>query len=101
MNASLDSDSDNRLTYAKMAKELTSLRILSSHFGKMDEPSMSHEEVVRLYKGLCQQFDKDGDGMIDLEFRGEMKDVMLAVATGLGFVSVLYRYRWWLRKEAF
>jgi Ca2+-binding EF-hand superfamily protein len=87
--ASLDSDSDGRLTYAEMTKELMSLRVLGSHFGGMDEPSVSHEETIRQYQCLFEQFDKDGDGMVDLEeFRGEMKEVMLAVANGLGFVPV-------------
>jgi EF-hand domain pair len=87
--ASLDSDSDGRLTNAEMIKELMSLRVLGSHFGGMDEPSVSHEEAVRLYQHLFEQFDKDGDGMVDLEeFRGEMKEVMLAVADGLGSVPV-------------
>lgn len=87
--ASLDSDSDGRLTHAEMTKELMSLRVLGSHFGGMDEPSVSHEEAVQLYQGLFEQFDKDGDGMVDLEeFRGEMKEVMLAVANGLGLVPV-------------
>ncbi|KAF3331082.1 EF-hand domain pair [Carex littledalei] len=87
--ASLDSDSDGRLTYDEMAKELMSLSVLGSHFGGMDEPSVSHEEVVQMYQDLFEQFDKDGDGMVDLEeFRGEMKEVMLAVANGLGFVPV-------------
>ncbi|KAF3321470.1 EF-hand domain pair [Carex littledalei] len=85
--ASLDSDSDGRLTYAEMEKELMCLSVLGSHFGGMDEPSLSHEEVVQMYQGLFEQFDKDGDGMVDLEeFRGEMKEVMLAVANGLGTI---------------
>ncbi|KAJ4799545.1 Calcium-binding EF-hand family protein [Rhynchospora pubera] len=61
--ASLDSDSDGKLTYAEMAKELMSLRVLGSYFGAMDEPSLSHDEAAQLYQGLFKQFDKDGDGM--------------------------------------
>jgi Ca2+-binding EF-hand superfamily protein len=76
---SLDSDSDGRLTYAEMAKELMSLRVLGSSMPPKWEPSLSHEEAVRLYQGLFKQFDKDGDGTVDLEeFRAEMKEVMLA-----------------------
>ncbi|KAJ4799543.1 Calcium-binding EF-hand family protein [Rhynchospora pubera] len=88
--ASLDSDSDGKLTiYAEMAKELMSLRFLGSYFGAMDEQSLSHDESAQLYQGLFEQFDKDGDGMVDpKEFRIGMKEVMLAVAHGLGFVPI-------------
>ncbi|KAJ4747484.1 Calcium-binding EF-hand family protein [Rhynchospora pubera] len=87
--ASLDSDSDGKLTYAEMAKELMSLRVLGSYFGAMDEPSLSHDEAAQLYQSLFKQFDKDGDGMVNLkEFKMEMKEVMLAVAHGLGFVPI-------------
>ncbi|KAJ4747485.1 Calcium-binding EF-hand family protein [Rhynchospora pubera] len=65
--SSLDSNSDVRLTYAEMAKELMSLRVLDSHFGAMDEPSLSNDEAAQLFQGLFEQFDKDGDGVVDLE----------------------------------
>ncbi|KAJ1702490.1 hypothetical protein LUZ63_002269 [Rhynchospora breviuscula] len=72
-----------------MTKELMSLRVLDSHFGAINEPSLSRDEAAQLYQGLFEQFDKDGDGMVDLEeFRMEMKEVTLAVAHGLGFVPV-------------
>jgi hypothetical protein len=44
---------------------------------------------VEMYRGLYARFDHDGNGTVDLEeFRAEMKEVMLAVANGLGFLPV-------------
>nr|XP_010913186.1 uncharacterized protein LOC105038948 [Elaeis guineensis] len=86
--ASLDTDRDGRLSYAEMARELMSLRVLETHFG-MDEVKLSHDELVQLYHGLFARFDHDGNGAVDLEeFRAEMREVMLAVANGLGFLPV-------------
>ncbi|XP_073118234.1 uncharacterized protein [Elaeis guineensis] len=86
--ASLDTDRDGRLSYAEMARELMSLRVVETHFG-MDEVKLSTDELVRLYRGLFARFDHDGNGTIDLEeFRSEMREMMLAVANGLGFLPV-------------
>ncbi|KAF0931831.1 hypothetical protein E2562_005794 [Oryza meyeriana var. granulata] len=86
--AALDADRDGRLSYADMAGELMSLRVLDTHFG-VDEAAMSADELVELYHGLFARFDRDGDGAVDREeFRAEMKEVMLAVASGLGFLPV-------------
>ncbi|KAI4967296.1 hypothetical protein ZWY2020_028742 [Hordeum vulgare] len=63
--AALDTNHDGLLSYSEMAQELMSLRVLEKHFGV------------------------DGNGTVDLEeFRAEMKEVMLAVANGLGFLPV-------------
>ncbi|XP_006660756.1 uncharacterized protein LOC102706679 [Oryza brachyantha] len=86
--AALDADRDGLLSYAEMADELMSLRVLDKHFG-VDEAAMSADELVELYRGLFAQFDRDGSGAVDLEeFRAEMKEVLLAVANGLGFLPV-------------
>lgn len=86
--AALDTNRDGLLSYSEMAKELTSLRVLEKHFG-VDEAAMSPDELVELYRGLFARFDRDGNGTVDLEeFRAEMKEVMLAVADGLGYLPV-------------
>ncbi|CAL5001348.1 unnamed protein product [Urochloa decumbens] len=70
--AALDADNDGLLSYAEMAGELMSLRVLEKHF-----------------RGLFARFDRDGSGKVDRqEFRAEMREVMLAVANGLGFLPV-------------
>ncbi|CAM0951962.1 unnamed protein product [Alopecurus aequalis] len=86
--AALDANHDGLLSYSEMAQELMSLRVLEKHFG-VDESTMSRDELVQLYHGLFARFDRDGNGKVDLEeFRAEMKEVMLAVANGLGFLPV-------------
>ncbi|CAA6670832.1 unnamed protein product [Spirodela intermedia] len=85
--ASLDTDSDGLLSYDEMARELENLR---AHFGDgVDEVTPAPEELRRLYGSLFAQFDHDGDGTVDLEeFRSETKEMLLAVANGLGSVPV-------------
>ncbi|KAL5201358.1 hypothetical protein ABZP36_035712 [Zizania latifolia] len=86
--AALDTNRDGLLSYSEMAKELMSLRVLDKHFG-VDEAAMAPDELVELYRGLFALFDRDGSGAVDLEeFRAEMKEVMLAVANGIGFLPV-------------
>ncbi|BAH94633.1 uncharacterized protein [Oryza sativa Japonica Group] len=86
--AALDTNRDGLLSYAEMANELMSLRVLDKHFG-VDEAAMGADELVELYHGLFLRFDRDGSGAVDLEeFRAEMKEVLLAVANGLGFLPV-------------
>ncbi|CAL5005433.1 unnamed protein product [Urochloa decumbens] len=86
--AALDADHNGLLSYAEMAGELMSLRVLEKHFG-VDEATTEPEELAGLYHGLFARFDRDGSGEVDRdEFRAEMKEVMLAVANGLGFLPV-------------
>ncbi|XP_073010733.1 uncharacterized protein [Typha latifolia] len=84
----LDADHDGLLTYGEMAAELENLRVLETHFG-VDGAGLSNDELVKLYKGLFARFDHDGNGTVDLEeFRSEMREVLLAVATGIGYSPV-------------
>ncbi|PSS14343.1 Diacylglycerol kinase [Actinidia chinensis var. chinensis] len=85
--AQLDTDHDGLLSYEEMLKELQNLRVIETHFGidvKTDPNELSH-----LYKSLFVQFDHDSSGTVDLEeFKSETKRMMLAMASGLGFVPV-------------
>jgi len=86
--ARLDTNHDGLLSYSEMAKELTSLRVLETHFG-IDEVGLSQEELLGLYRGLFARFDHDGNGCVDMEeFGAEMREVMMAVASGIGFLPV-------------
>nr|AWT24529.1 calcium-binding EF-hand family like-protein [Triticum aestivum] len=89
-NASVDdANHDGLLSYAEMAGELMSLRVLEKHFGVDEAGALGPDELAGLYRGLFARFDHDGNGTVDRdEFRAEMKEVMLAVASGLGFVPV-------------
>ncbi|XP_020231940.1 uncharacterized protein LOC109812403 [Cajanus cajan] len=85
--AHLDTDNDGLLSYAEMLKELQSLRVLETHFGIDVEPNP--DELARVYKSLFIQFDHNLNGTIDLdEFKKETKQMMLAMADGLGFLPV-------------
>lgn len=87
--AALDADRDGLLSYAEMAGELMSLRVLEKHFGVDDAGAAGPAELAALYRGLFARFDRDGSGKVDRhEFRAEMREVMLAVANGLGFLPV-------------
>ncbi|XP_008795695.1 uncharacterized protein LOC103711362 [Phoenix dactylifera] len=86
--AGLDTNHDGLLSYAEMVRELMSLRVLETHFG-VDEVGLSSDELLQVYRGLFARFDHDGNGTVDLEeFRAEMREILLAVANGLGFLPV-------------
>jgi hypothetical protein len=87
--AALDTNHDGLLSYPEMASELMSLRVLDKHFGVDEAGVLGPDELTGLYRGMFARFDRDGDGAVDKEeFRAEMKEVMLAVASGLGFLPV-------------
>ncbi|QCE12886.1 EF-Hand 1 [Vigna unguiculata] len=85
--AYLDTDNDGLLSYAEMLKELQSLRVLETHFGIEVEPDP--DELAQVYESLFVQFDHNLNGTIDLdEFKNETRQMLLAMADGLGFVPV-------------
>lgn len=85
--AQLDTDKDGHLSYAEMLKELQSLRVFETHFGVDVKPEP--EELARVYHSLFVQFDHDLNGRVDLqEFMEETKQMMLAMANGLGSVPL-------------
>ena len=77
--ATLDEDQDGVLSYTEMMKELQCLRI----FGI--DTKTDPDEVSTLYFFLFLQFDRDSNGVLDLEeFKSATKRIMLAMADGLG-----------------
>ncbi|KAE9604923.1 hypothetical protein Lal_00036700 [Lupinus albus] len=85
--ANLDKDNDGLLSYAEMLKELQCLRVFETHFGIDVEPDP--DELARVYDSLFIQFDHDLNGTVDLqEFKEETKQMMLAMADGMGFLPV-------------
>ncbi|AES78123.1 uncharacterized protein [Medicago truncatula] len=85
--ARLDTNNDGLLSYEEMLKELRSLRVFETHFGidVVSDPN----ELARVYESLFTQFDHNLNGTIDLEeFKKETKQMMLAMADGMGFMPI-------------
>ncbi|KAI4308430.1 hypothetical protein L6164_031507 [Bauhinia variegata] len=83
----LDTDKDGHLSYAEMLKELQSLRVFETHFGI--DVKRDPDELTRVYDSLFVQFDHDLNGRVDLEeFKEETKQMMLAMANGMGFLPI-------------
>ncbi|XP_078443685.1 uncharacterized protein LOC144713076 [Wolffia australiana] len=84
--AALDVNRDGVLSYGEMTQELASLRLLETHFGLDEEKTEAEEELHGL---VFAKFDRDGSGAVDLEeYRAETREMLLAVAKGLGFLPV-------------
>ncbi|XP_027333590.1 uncharacterized protein LOC113848327 [Abrus precatorius] len=85
--AQLDTDKDGLLSYAEMLKELRRLRVFETHFGV--DVKRDPDELAHVYESLFIQFDHDLNGRVDLqEFKDETKQMMLAMANGLGSLPV-------------
>ncbi|XP_059284888.1 uncharacterized protein LOC132038196 [Lycium ferocissimum] len=85
--SNLDRDHDGLLSYPEMLKELQGLRIFDTHFGI--DVKTDPIEVSRVYTSIFVQFDHDSNGTVDLEeFKQETKEMMVAMANGLGFLPV-------------
>ncbi|KAK2359890.1 hypothetical protein P8452_64028 [Trifolium repens] len=85
--ARLDTNNDGLLSYEEMLKELQGLRVFETHFG-IDVES-DPDELARLYESLFVQFDHNLNGTVDLEeFKKETKQMMLAMADGMGFLPI-------------
>jgi EF-hand domain pair len=86
--SAIDSNHDGLLSYADLMSELKKLRVIETHFG-IDDAVLSSDELRQLYQGMFARFDHDGDGWVNLEeFKSEMRELMLAIANGLGFLPV-------------
>ncbi|KAJ1699868.1 hypothetical protein LUZ63_008380 [Rhynchospora breviuscula] len=86
--SAIDSNHDGLLSYTELASELKMLRVIETHYG-IDGAILSSDELGQLYHGLFARFDHDGNGLVDLEeYKSEMREVMLSIASGLGFLPV-------------
>ncbi|WJX81098.1 hypothetical protein P8452_64021 [Trifolium repens] len=85
--ARLDTNNDGLLSYEEMLKELQGLRVFETHFG-IDVES-DPDELARVYESLFVQLDHNLNGTVDLEeFKKETKQMMLAMADGMGFLPI-------------
>ncbi|CAJ2635890.1 unnamed protein product [Trifolium pratense] len=85
--AQLDTNNDGLLSYEELLKELQGLRVFETHFGIDVESDPG--ELARVYKSLFVQFDHNLNGAVDLEeFKKETKQMMLAMADGMGFLPI-------------
>ncbi|KAK9123104.1 hypothetical protein Sjap_012706 [Stephania japonica] len=81
--AELDLNRDGVLSRSELRKAFESLRLLETHFGF--DVATPPEELTRLYNSIFEKFDGDHNGTVDLEeFRSEMRQILLAIADGLG-----------------
>ncbi|XWS43287.1 hypothetical protein CRYUN_Cryun16bG0090100 [Craigia yunnanensis] len=79
----LDLNNDGVLSRSELRKAFESLRLLETHFGV--DVVTPPEQLTQLYDSIFDKFDCDGSGNVDLqEFRSEMKNILLAIADGLG-----------------
>lgn len=83
----LDTNQDGVLSRSELRKALESFRLLESEMGM--EVSSTAQEVNALYDSVFDGFDTDRNNKVDLnEFRSEMKNIMLAIADGLGAAPI-------------
>ncbi|PKU80503.1 hypothetical protein MA16_Dca026793 [Dendrobium catenatum] len=81
--ASLDANNDGFISFAEMAKELISLKILKTSLD-IDGIALSDVELKELRRDIFTRFDRDGGRMVDLEeFQEEMREMLVAVANSL------------------
>lgn len=79
----LDLNKDGVLSRSELRKAFETLRLIETHFGV--DVATTPEQLTQLYDSIFEQFDCDKSGSVDAEeFRTEMKNILLAIADGLG-----------------
>ncbi|GBG69659.1 hypothetical protein CBR_g4489 [Chara braunii] len=80
---SLDKNADKVLTRAEIRPAIEKLNLLDMHMG---EPvKLPEDELNAFYDEIFTKFDIDANGVVDKdEFRESIKDILLAIADGLG-----------------
>ncbi|KAJ8620526.1 hypothetical protein MRB53_029055 [Persea americana] len=86
--AVLDLNSDGVLSRSELRRAFESLRLLETHFG-VDVAAPPPSELTAFYDSIFEKFDCDHSGTVDLqEFKSEMRNLMLAIADGLGSAPI-------------
>ena len=81
--ASLDLNKDGVLSRSELRAAFQSMRLIETHFGL--DVTTPIDELARLYDSIFDSFDCDRSGAVDpAEFRAEMRNILLAIADGLG-----------------
>ncbi|KAI5067018.1 hypothetical protein GOP47_0017546 [Adiantum capillus-veneris] len=79
----MDLNEDGSLSRAELRTAFERMRLLESSFGV----PIAHTpaQLNALYDSVFEKFDTDHSGTVDLdEFRKQMRDILLAIADGLG-----------------
>ncbi|KAJ7559193.1 hypothetical protein O6H91_04G073700 [Diphasiastrum complanatum] len=83
----LDVDRDGMLSRAELLAEFDRLNIFKEEFESQLQPSP--EAMDAIFNLVFETFDSDHSGGVDLvEFREQMKLIMLAIADGIGCIPV-------------
>ncbi|PIN10357.1 hypothetical protein CDL12_17047 [Handroanthus impetiginosus] len=81
--AGLDVNKDGVLSRSELRRAFETLRLIETHFGV--DVATPPEELTKLYDSIFEKFDCDNSGTVDqMEFRNELKNILLAIADGLG-----------------
>ncbi|KAK1307802.1 hypothetical protein QJS10_CPA09g00326 [Acorus calamus] len=84
----LDIDSNGVLSRDELRRACETFRLFETHFGE-DVAPPHPDQVSALYDSIFDQFDYDGSGAVDVgEFRAELRNIMLAIADGLGSAPI-------------
>ncbi|MCO5576424.1 hypothetical protein L7F22_030234 [Adiantum nelumboides] len=79
----MDLNEDGSLSRAELRTAFERMRLLESSFGV--PISQTPAQLNALYDNVFEKFDTDRSGSVDLnEFRVQMRDILLAIADGLG-----------------
>ncbi|KAG8363547.1 hypothetical protein BUALT_Bualt19G0033700 [Buddleja alternifolia] len=81
--ASLDLNNDGVLSRSELRRAFESLRLIETHFG--EDVATPEEELTKLHDSIFDKFDCDNSGGVDQkEFMNEMRNILMAIADGLG-----------------
>lgn len=83
----LDVNGDGVLSRAELRPAFERLNLLDLHFGV--PVAMTPAELTALYDSVFEDFDTDRSDTVDLpEFRSSLKQILLAIADGLGIAPI-------------
>lgn len=84
---SLDQNGDGVLSRAEIRPAFERLNLVEMHFG--GPVTTTPDQLNILYDSVFETFDTDHNNTVDLtEFRSQVKDILLAIADGLGFAPL-------------